>query len=380
MPALAPPGERITALVCAIGLIAGCKSRDADSPATGEAPAAPPREDAQVAQAVAQVPGDAVAVPADAAASPDDDGDDGANKLTIRIVEPRPAGSGLARRCTLGGDPLATACVGGGAGLAFDARGTLYIAADHHVRRYRRTPGDACAYEPAGEPVALPAEVSRPQRIDKGPVYMRSGGPSWAVVVAGDAVYAFDFLGGLYRIDRGTAEPACTAEFGYDSVAWDGKRLLAARRGIEQLVPGKRGACTARDTGLAAKGRTAIYAVRGRLYLGAASKLTRVTAGDPEPLGAGTRICSITGVVACGDGACIADNNCMQLVQLDGDDAVVRTIDSMRLFDARPYGLGAAAAAPGGAVFLLARHRDQVGKSDVCEAALYEVPAAAFAL
>src|SRR5438309_132592 len=83
--------------------------------------------------------------------------------------------------------------------------------------RYTRAAGDDCRFDPAGEPIALPAANKRPQRIDKGPVYMRSGGPAWHLVRAGDAIYAYDFLGGLFRVDRGKPEAACTDVFGYDS-------------------------------------------------------------------------------------------------------------------------------------------------------------------
>ncbi len=78
----------------------------------------------------------------------------------------------------------------------------------------------------------------------------------------------------------------------------------------------------------------------------------------------------------CGDGTCIVDNNCSQVVQLDADGKVLRAIESGKLFDARPYVLDTATAAPDGSVFVLAHHRDH----DICEAAVYRLPAALFAL
>ena len=80
---------------------------------------------------------------------------------------------------------------------------------------------------------------TRAQAIDKGPVYMRSGGPAWHLLSSADAIYAYDYLGGMFRIDRGKSEPTCTEVFGYDSAVAIGGKLLVARQGIERLAPGK---------------------------------------------------------------------------------------------------------------------------------------------
>lgn len=287
------------------------------------------------------------------------------------------APTGLARRCALGGDPLPTKCIGGGRGLAVAQDGLLYVVDDQQVRRYRRVDGEGCRLEPEGEPIELPPENPRPQKLD-GRVYMRSGGPAWRLVRAGDAVYAHDYLGGLFRIDGGKPEPTCDDVFGYRSVAVLGKRFLVARDGIEELKLGKQ--CKATSAKLDDKARGDLYAIGDRLYLASGKELSRYDGKTPVKLGEGTRICFVSALTACGDGACIFDNNCMQMIQLDKDGNVLRVVDERKLFGVRPWSLAEAATGPGGEVYVLAGHRDKTDDKEICEAAVYEMPAAAFAL
>ena len=292
-------------------------------------------------------------------------------RITFTIEHAHAPGTGLAQRCALAGDPLASACIAGGTGIALDRSGTLYVVDGERVRRYRRSGGDACRYDPAGAPIALPAERPRAQDLH-GAVYFRSGGPDWHLVAAGPAIYAYDFLIGTYRIDGGRAVPACTDVFGYDHLAWDGHALLASRNGLEQLATGPH--CRAKTIDRAARGAT--YIAGGHRYLATrAFELER----DGAPVAKGADLCSIAAVAPCGDGACVVDSNCKQLVQLDAQGAVRRTLDADALFDTRPWSLDDAIATPAGALLVLARHRDQTGSDEVCEAAIYEVPASAFA-
>ncbi|MBA3397778.1 MAG: hypothetical protein H0T89_34460, partial [Deltaproteobacteria bacterium] len=254
----------------------------------------------------------------------------------------------------------------------------IHLVHGASVLRFRATPGE-CTLEPAGEPIALPPETPRPQRIDGGPLYMRSGGPAWELHATGDALYAFDFLGGLYRIARGKPEPACTSEFGFRSFAQVGKRWLATRKGIEELELGRAGKCKARSARLDDKARGTIHAIGGALYLASHDKLHRYAGKTATALGAGTRMCALTAMTACGDGACALDHNCPQLIQLAADGAVIRTIEASKLFDVRPYSLDDLASAPDGTVYLLAHHRDKLDGREVCEAAVYAISSAVFA-
>ena len=308
-------------------------------------------------------------------APPSDAGE--SNRITITVEKAHPAGSGLAKRCVLGGDPLVSDCVGGSAGVAAGKSGELYVVAGTQVHRYRRAAGEGCRFDPDGAPIDLPKQPTRAQSLD-GPVYMRSGGPEWHLASAGDAIYAYDFLAGLYRIDARPA-PVCTTVFGYNTLAVAGKRLLVARNGIEQLAPGPH--CTAHAAGIDVKARGDVYAIADHLYdvpSAGGSEVVRYDHGKRETIAQGARICSIVGMAACGAGVCLADNNCMQLVQLAADGSVQRTIESSKLFDQRPWSLGALLTERDGSVLVLARHRDKPGDKEVCEAAVYELPAALF--
>lgn len=322
-------------------------------------------------------PGSASTPAADAAesASPSDAGDSG-NHITFSVAKPRTPGTGFAKRCAIAGDPLTSDCVGGGEGLVTDKAGTLYLVAGDHVQRYHRADGPECRLEPAGDPIAMPPDNPRPQNLD-GPVYFRSGGPAWHLARLGDAIYVHDFLGGLFRIDRGKPEPACTTVFGYNSVAQLGARILAGRNGIEQLALGAH--CTARSAKIDDKAHGEVHVVGGKLYaiVGGTGEVTRYDGSAKTVLGAGTRICSATGLTACGDGVCIVDNNCMQIIQVAADGAA-RVLDDHALFDQRPWHLGDAETLTDGRVLLLARHRDHTSEKETCETAVYELPPALF--
>jgi len=350
-----------TRLLAWIVVLAACKS-----PSTQE-------RKPVLADATSGVPVDApVAVAADAAAPADAN----PNRLTISVVPPRTPGQGFAKRCAIGGDPLGLDCRATPS-FALGADGTLFLATGRTARRYRLDAGEPCKLEPAGAAIELPPDNPRPQSID-GPLYMRSGDARWSLYAAGPTVYAHDFLGGLFRIDRGKAEPACVDVFGYRSLARLGKRLLVGRNGIEELVLRGKGACTARSARIDDKARDELYAIGDHLYT-AGNELHRYDGKTRVRLAESTRVCAITAMTACGDGACALDHNCPQIVQLGPDGSVLRTIDDAQLFDARPYSLRGATTAPDGTVYLLATHRDRVGDRDVCEAAVYAVPGAVFA-
>jgi hypothetical protein len=352
-----PRHQRTICLVAGIAVVAACSK--AHPPAARDAAAA-------------------VVVAKDAAPPPPPADADEHNRITISFDKPHPAGSGLAKRCVLGGDPLVSECIGGGDGIAL-ANGELYVVAGTQVHRYRRAAGEGCRFDPAGAPIDLPREPVRSQSLD-GPVYMRSGGPAWRLASSGNTVYAYDFLAGLYLLDGSKPTAACTNVFGYNTVAIAGKRLLVARNGIEQLAPGKH--CTAHA--IDAKARGDVYAIGDHIYnvpSSGGSEIVRYDGSKHVAIATGgARICSIVAMTACGAGVCFADQNCMQLVQLAADGSVQRMMDADKLFDQRPWSLGALVTEHDGGVLVLARHRDKSADTDkeVCEAAVYELPAALF--
>ena len=353
-----------------LALIGACKAephrRDA---AAAVPPSAPP---SSTAARVAQVRDASVEQAADPA-----------NRITLSIARAKPAGSGLARHCTLSGDPIANDCKRQGGSLTLDREGRLYVVAGSEVRRYRRAAAPAgddareCRFEAAGPAVALPVEPVRAQRID-GPVYMRSGGADWQLATVGDAVFAFDFLAGLYRIDRGKSEPLCVDVFGYGSIAALGGKLVIGRHGLERLALGR--PCRASSANIDDQGRGAVHVIRDHVYTTEITSIARYAGKTRIPLAEGTRLCGIVALEPCGEGVCAFDNNCMQVIQLGADDKVVRSIPGDRLFDARPYSLRSAATERDGGIVLLTTQRDVVGGTEVCEAAIYELPAALFGL
>ena len=359
------------AVIVAAAAAAACGSRSA--PARDEEAAAP-NPTAAAGSTGAGGPSDA----GDAGAAP---GDAAGNRITLSVEPPRRPGGGLARRCTLGGDPLTGACIGGTRGIAIDRDGVLHVAAGTAVQRYRRGDGDgACHYEPAGPALELPPVPERKQRID-GPVFMRSGGPEWRLSGAAGAVYAIDYLGGLHRVGPDRVEPVCPDVYGYKAVVPVGKDLVVHRGAAFEAIDLGRGAkrCTTRRRDDLTR-LSNLHAAGERLYGGASGhKLVRVDGAERAPLAEGTRICTVTAVVACGEGTCVFDHNCMQLIQLDAADRVQRTLDDRKLFPARPWALHDALTTAAGDVLVLASHRDKVDGGEVCEPALYELPAALFA-
>jgi hypothetical protein len=336
--------EPSTATLAAMLIVSACGKHE-DKPAP--APAPPPT-----------APSAATPPPPPAPPTPHDAGASAASKA-------------LAQRCVLGGDPIADDCSVGNEGIAFDHGGRLYVVAAKDIRRYKKTGTGPCSFEPDGAAIPLPPENKRAQTVGKGSIYMRSGGPAWHLATAGDAVYAIDFLAGMFRIDRGKAEPACTNEFGYDSVAALGKRLVIARKGLEVLALSGGGRCRATSAKIDDKAHGKVFAVHDHLYAGFVD-ITRYDGTKKVPLGDSVHACSVTGIAACGAGTCIADNNCMKLVELAADGSVKTTFESDALFERRPYSL-ATAIEHEGDMYLLAKYRDK----NTCETAVYQVPASA---
>ena len=296
-------------------------------------------------------------------------------------MQTKPAKSTLGKRCVVGGDPLGSACNAYDEGIAIAKDGTFYVTVGKQIRRYTRADGADCKLEPAGDPIETPPDNPRWQSLDsKSKVYMRSGGAEWHLVRAGDAMYAYDFLGGLFRVDHGKAEPACVDVYGYKTLAPLGKKLVIAREGLEEIKPGKK--CTAASLGIDAKARGELYAIGDKLYLADGKDLTRYDGKTPVSLTlekGKDHVCYASALSGCGDGVCVLDQNCMQIIQLDADGNVLRFIDGDALFPTRPFGANALVAADSGNLYVRVQHRDKTNDKEICESAIYELPAALFA-
>jgi hypothetical protein len=282
--------------------------------------------------------------------------------------------NGVAQRCAIGGDPLKVDCAGTGPNLVLDADNRVYVVTGHAVRRLRRANAENCRYDPEGAPVELPERIERSQRLD-GPLALRTGGVQWQLTGGAHAVYAYDFLGGVYRVDRGKGEKVCTDVFGFSSLAELGGRLLVQRTGVEQLVLGAH--CTARNAGYDDRISGTLLVARDHLYVATTRGLARYDGRTRVELAPHRMLVDSVGLVPCGDGMCILDWSGM-ITQVTLDGAVERELVGFQMFRAVPDKLLGLAAERDGTLLVLARNRDSTPGGAICEAALYELPAKIF--
>jgi hypothetical protein len=220
-----------------------------------------------------------------------------------------------AERCALGGPPLLGDNASGAVtSIAFDRRGALFLVdGESHVRRYLRTRGDDCRFEPdasfgVGGALTLPTSVTQVS-VD------RSG----AAVASG--------IGGSYVIDDGAVAQRCNAApHGYVTMSARAGRGLGIFPGSPvRSVAYEDGACEVtpwtyeppfrsvmavafdrRDVivggSVANNGgnQLAVYDDRGR---------ERARFGSARPT-AEDGFCWIHGVTACDAGYCVVDTNC----------------------------------------------------------------------
>jgi hypothetical protein len=317
----------------------GCKK--GEEPASDPAPAQP----SIALPTRAEVP---------AAESPELRGSAGM-KLPHATVAPADT-SGSATRCTIEPALGESACDIHVARDVAVADGAVYfVDGERGVRRYVLADGEGCvlradtAFGKDGL-WPLPEVVDKGQKLD-GPVYMRSGGPKFALARAGDgSIYAYDFLGGAHRVFGKTKPAACVGVLGLSALAFVGKQLVAVR-GREVLKLEARGkTCKAGvvfgagidpmaidgdgDGGLIVGGRG-----DGEHRVARMDKdgKTAWTAGNDDAF-AEDGMCSITAVTRCGDAVCVADGNCKKLVRFDAaTGAHVGTWKYQELFGPKVY-------------------------------------------
>lgn len=281
----------------------------------------------------------------------------------------RPAAA--AKRCRLHGDPLARACDAPWGSIAADAGGRLHVVVGDEVRRYRRLEGEGCEMEFEGA-VAVPMIEPEGQVVGEGPLYMQSGGPHWEVTATGGRVFLHDYLRGIHEIVGDAVKPVCPELQGVRAIAVVGEQAYLARnRGERVALDGR---CKVREAGLDPRPSSGLYAIDELLVgdtgdavlYGADGKATATLGGDDAFAPGG--LCSIMGVVRCGDDLCIADGNCKKLVRYRRDGGFLAEIDGGALFERMPQGLHHATAAPDG-IYLLVGNQD----GELCEDAVFLV-------
>ncbi len=325
-------------------------------------------------------------------AAPPTGADAAAATITLSLKPSGPRTPGLATRCSLDGAPLGSACRLDGNNLAIDSDGRIYVVDTAGVRRFQAPVADAsdagaCALAldtsfGVGGVLTIPEMTSAPQVIGKGPVHMRSGGPSWELAAGPrGVVYAYDFLLGVHRIDRGKVEPACPALQGVGELVFVGAQAYANRNGVEALTIGK--TCKTRPVALEPRPRHGLFVVGGTLagetegrrvaLYGAGGAATAQLGADDAHAPGGA--CSVMAVVACGDDVCVVDHNCKKVPRYGRDGAYLRTHDFAELFTDSPYVVSTAVTGTDGSTWFSTAHQDGAA----CEGAVYRVPPGAWA-
>ncbi|MCA9674228.1 MAG: hypothetical protein KC464_04220, partial [Myxococcales bacterium] len=300
-------------------------------------------------------------------------------------VAPAHDGPGLAARCSLEGDPLASECRVAEDSIAVDAAGHVYVGDTAGLRRYvvGDGAGAGCALvldAGFGHAGVVPWPVMEPkgQVLGKGPVYMRSGGPEWKVAIGprGEA-YIYDYLLGIHRVDRGKVEPVCPDLQGIHALRFIGKQAYVGQGALSRLTIGR--TCKVTPAKLDQPARFGFAVVGDALVAEVdfhhlarfdGDGKTVATYGIDDAFAPGG-YCSAVAQVPCGDGLCVLDQNCQKVVRWALDGTYDRTIESEELFGARPATLSAAVRDHDGVVWIAAAHKD----GEVCEGAIYRVPA-----
>lgn len=282
----------------------------------------------------------------------------------------------LGTRCTLDGEALATTCLPGASnGIALDKTGRLFVVAGLHVRRYKRVDSDTgCHYAPDGAPIDLP-EYTQPKTEN-------ASTATWQLVTsaARDAVYAWDFMGGLVRVDGvGPApEPACNVNT-FFGIAGKGSDLLVTKDAkVQRLVLGKK--CKAVPAPFEGEAKYRLEVVDDVLYnINGNTDIVRFDGKKGTPFAETKDLCFINGLVSCGDrGICAIDSNCPRLYQFAADGKLTRKFEVEQLFADRPYSIDDATRRDDGTLLITARWRTEKDK-DSCENSVYAVAPTVFA-
>jgi hypothetical protein len=333
-------------------VLAGC-SKESDAPA----PAPPPAPGSGSAQ-----------TPAPA--------NDPSAGIHWKVVPARkPGQASTAQRCSIEGNPLK---VEHNISIALDGAQHVYVSDDIGFRRYQATTDGGCQLtldRTFGQDGWLPIPKVEPksQRLDGGTLHFRSGGPQWSIISGGGAViYAYDFLLGVYRIDRGKAEPVCPSIQGLTSMAVFNGTVLIGNQPLRRLSLGV--PCKASDI---AKSGGSIFVTGKQVWLANDKTITAIDAhGKPSEVAIVSKdsfapggFCNISSVSACGDKVCVVDNNCKKIAVFNVDGSFAAELND-NLFDHTPYMLTAGAGSDRG-LWLGAKYHE----ANNYEGAIFWIPA-----
>lgn len=314
----------------------------------------------------------------DAGAAPPATIDAAANAITITLPSADKKSPSTALRCAIEGDPLAAKNV---LSLAMSDDGRLYISDDRGFRRYQPTLTGGCklkldrGYGSNGV-LAPPADKPTAQSLD-GTVVLRSGGPTWRLASDGKkAIYAFDFLLGVYRIDGNRIVPVCPNLKGVDSIVTVAGNTYLGGGHVRSV--NLRSKCSTSDS---KAGRGTIYGIAEKLWFKSTQDAKTIVALDAT--GAPTEVsikstnsfapggfCYASAVTRCADKICVVDNNCKKVEIYNHDGSFAAELKD-RLFDRAPYGLPMGVSAGPAGLWLAATYHE----ADAYEGAVFLVPA-----
>lgn len=303
--------------------------------------------------------------------------DGNSNKIEISIAPKRANRPSTAVRCAVEGDPLDGKDQ---LSLATASDGTLYVSDAVGFRRFRPNLEHGCSLQldrSFGKDgvLAFPNAKPKSQRLNDGPVYMRSGGAQWKLASDGKAaIYAFDYLLGVYRIDHNRAEAVCPDVQGVDSIAVAPAGVFFGGAPIRKA--NLRGKCSVADL----KGtRGSTYAIGDQLWqktndktltaLDANGHATEVSITSKDSFAPGG-FCYASAVTACGDKLCVVDNNCKKVEIYNRDGTFAAELKD-NLFDQFPFGLPTGTTAGTAGLWLAATYHE----ANVYEGAVFLVPA-----
>jgi hypothetical protein len=354
-----------TLLVATVVSSAGCGKSD-----DGTAKPAPTSPKAPIAPAVEPAP-------APPPIAPVAETDTSKNRITISVDKANAPQRGTASRCAIDGAPI-TSNKSISLSIAATANNTLYIAEGEHLRRYQKTDDADCKLKldtTFGDNgiLAAPKAAAKPQQL-KGTVYLRSGDPEWKVAIDQQArVYLYDFLLGVYRVDKGKTVPVCAGMPGIKSLAFAKGGPFVVRDGVESIE--LKGKCKTKQL---VKSALSLFSVADSVWVQTGSESIASLAGDTlgttiksvdafEPGG----FCSVSSVAACGkDRLCVVDNNCKKIAVFESNGTFAAEL-KRGLFAQSPYGLSAGASGEELGLWLGATYK----ADDVYEASVLLVPA-----